>query len=748
MSSLTRDFANALSRVDRPGDFFARGVMDFSAPGLTVEGVGPISLPLLPAQADVLIAVAERAPFGRGEETLVDTTVRRTWQIGPDKVAFTGKRWPSTLGAIVARAAEGLGVGEAVEAIFYKLLIYDEGSFFVGHRDTEKAAGMFATLAIALPSLCAGGELVVRHRDRQVTLDMRSDDPSEATFAAFYADCVHEVLPVTAGCRLTLIYNLVRKESGPAPHPPAYPGEQAALTGLLKAWAAGEQRDDEETPAKLVYPLAHAYTPAELAFATLKGPDAAAAQVAVAAARNAACDAHLALITVWETGWAEHEYSPRRWSDRGDDSFTVGDVDDREVTASDWRRPDGEPSPLTQMRVGDEEFSPPEVFEDLDPDDIEFREATGNEGATFERTYRRAALVLWPAARRLDIVRQAGAQASLPYLEHLTERWLTESDEAGSAARAQALALAGLMIGAWSFQRDDWGDETTSGDLARLLANLTRLRDTEGLEGLLARIADHGTFRRADVAAIVAASVATADPAGRLTGIIDGVARHAFGACAALLAQAVTVLDPGDLARAAARLVADMPGDPARTDLTSDPWSRIDAGVVADLLRALTAIDPGLSTSATDHMLAWPRTFDFDTILVPAAKMSAQTAAAAGAARLRDACVAHLRARVALPLAPPSDWRRTSKLGCVCEDCRRLAEFLEDPALETWSFKAAQPARSHVESTIRRAECDLACQTVRKGSPHILLCTKTQASYERRVEQRRDDLENLRRLGA
>ncbi len=84
----------------------------------------------------------------------------------------------------------------------------DEGSFFVQHRDTEKATGMFATLVIVLPSNYSGGELVIRHGEQVVTLNMHRDEPSELTFAAFYADCVHEVQPITQGCRLTLIYNL------------------------------------------------------------------------------------------------------------------------------------------------------------------------------------------------------------------------------------------------------------------------------------------------------------------------------------------------------------------------------------------------------------------------------------------------------------------------------------------------------------------------------------------------------------
>ena len=73
----------------------------------------------------------------------------------------------------MARVAEGLGVAEPITAELYKLLVYDQGSFFVSHRDTEKAPGMFATLVLVLPSMATGGELVMRHKGREVRLDLR-----------------------------------------------------------------------------------------------------------------------------------------------------------------------------------------------------------------------------------------------------------------------------------------------------------------------------------------------------------------------------------------------------------------------------------------------------------------------------------------------------------------------------------------------------------------------------------------------
>ena len=123
MSSITSELAAVLATVRRPGDFFASGTIEFLAPQLEVEGVGQIALPLLPTQAKQLVAVGERAPFGRGEQTLVDTAVRRTWQIGPNQVRIQGRGWARTLSAILTRVCDGLGVAESVQAEFYKLLL-------------------------------------------------------------------------------------------------------------------------------------------------------------------------------------------------------------------------------------------------------------------------------------------------------------------------------------------------------------------------------------------------------------------------------------------------------------------------------------------------------------------------------------------------------------------------------------------------------------------------------------------------
>ncbi len=167
MSSIASDLAALLTGVERPGDFHCAGTEEIFSLRLEVDGVGPVALPLLQVQAEALMAAAERAPCGRGKETVYDYKVRRTWQIEAGRVHISGRHWAQSLDAMAAKAAEGLGVSGPVQAEFYKLLVYGEGDFFVSHRDTEKAAGMFGTLVVVLPSIHTGGELVVRHWGRK-----------------------------------------------------------------------------------------------------------------------------------------------------------------------------------------------------------------------------------------------------------------------------------------------------------------------------------------------------------------------------------------------------------------------------------------------------------------------------------------------------------------------------------------------------------------------------------------------------
>jgi predicted 2-oxoglutarate/Fe(II)-dependent dioxygenase YbiX len=547
MSSIGTKLLNSLRSVERPGDFCVGGIREIFMPTIDVQGVGRISFPILPVQAERLVAIAEAAPYGRGEQTVVDREVRRTWQVNSAKVRFGGRHWDKTLAGLVADIALALGVDEPVAADFYKLLVYDVGSFFVDHRDTEKAPGMFATMVLVLPSTHSGGELVIKHLDREVVLDPRPEEPSEIGFAAFYADCVHEVRPVTKGCRLALTYNLRFIGKGRALKAPDYRTEHERVVELLRSWASAEDEVD-----KLIVPLEHAYTPAELSFSALKGADAGAASVLVKAAAEADCDLHLALVSIEENGSAEHTgyYGRGRWSrDEEDEEFEVAEVLDRALILSEWRRPDGGEAGLGDFPFTEDELCPPDAFEDLMPDEQHFHEATGNEGASFERSYRRAGFVLWPTARKLAVLNQGGLRTTLPYLEDLTVRWETSNAPVQSPLWHEADELSQHMLRSWprSAWREDDDDEA-----GRMLDLQIRLANVECIDAFFAEVSAEGHYAASDNGAIVRAVALL--PTSRATELLVRIVRRNapvhLSACGDLLLRCVAAPSgaTGDLA--------------------------------------------------------------------------------------------------------------------------------------------------------------------------------------------------------
>ena len=425
---------------------------------------------------------------------------------------------------------------------------------------------------------------------------------------------------------------------------------------------------------------------------------------------------------------------------------------ERDVGLSEWRRLDGKPSELSELPAEDREICPPDALEDLDPDEEHFHEATGNEGASFERTYRRAALVLWPRERVLAILNQAGLSVTLPYLENLAERWAVSGEDRTSPLWAQAHELAGHMLSTWP--RGEWyGSDDKPTMAGRMLSVLARLGDTASIETFISSAT--ARRRKGDNEALLGALrvLSPKRAASLLEGMIGATAATSLDACGDLLARAVAAFPDGSvgLHGAAAALVSELPGDPSRAP-SRQPWEReapINPGFLVDLFNAASRVDEALAERAADHILAWPKIYDIDSVLVPAMRKIIETPVApkcSAVERLRASCLAHLSARAAEPLEPPPDWARPNTLTCRCADCTTLARFLADPKLTTWVFKAAQTGHDHVEQTIRRAGCDLDVRTDQRGRPYSLICTKNQASYDRLMKQRKQDLADLERL--
>jgi hypothetical protein len=66
MSSIGTTLLNSLRSVERPGDFCVGGIREIFMPTIEIDGVGRIGFPILPVQAERLVAIAEAAPYGTG----------------------------------------------------------------------------------------------------------------------------------------------------------------------------------------------------------------------------------------------------------------------------------------------------------------------------------------------------------------------------------------------------------------------------------------------------------------------------------------------------------------------------------------------------------------------------------------------------------------------------------------------------------------------------------------------------------
>ena len=132
--SYFKSITNTLKSVKRPGTFATGGVCQMPFPGLLVNGVSEsvLGLPLGTNEVKGIIDIATRAPYGRGEETIVDTSVRRTWQLNPSQFILKNDEWTISLRGLLDKVARELGCipERNVSCELYKLLLYEPGAFF------------------------------------------------------------------------------------------------------------------------------------------------------------------------------------------------------------------------------------------------------------------------------------------------------------------------------------------------------------------------------------------------------------------------------------------------------------------------------------------------------------------------------------------------------------------------------------------------------------------------------------------
>ncbi len=750
---MSKKLLDTLHAITGTGQFHSVGSRAFFTPGLEIEGFGEVAFPLHPIMAKALKNEAEQAPYGKGQDTILDQSVRSCWQIDASGLTFTNPKWKKFISELTAQVATDLGVQGQVAADLYKLLLYEKGGHFLPHRDTEKLGRMFATLIIALPSAHQGGELLIRHEGKELSVDFSEAGSDIFSFAAFFADCEHEVRPVSDGYRCCLVYNLHLKKGNPAILNLSLTEHTRQLLPPLETLKSNLGSD---LTAIL---LEHRYTEANLSLRQLKNNDRARGEALIAAATEAGLRAHLALVTFHQMGELE---GGNHWNDRYSSSSekeTMGEVYEESLTIDHWRNAKDRKEPLGSWFVTSQKILATEEIGQGDPHEKIAEGYTGNAGCTMDYWYHRAAVVLWhPEAEEKLLVQYNLTEAlarfhALSTRKNRPRRWKILGEAVIDAVEKKYQTYLGYS---------DWRDNDTFRPLLEAIANqadeqlLANLVESLPTHVLKACDAKHWKLLLGAFPPTVFTTLLTDIPTEQLSDFRE-----------TLFALVSAMLSKNNLP-AAIDLVPLLLGFPLRTpshrgqsDFLRSLRTR-ELSSYSEQYHILIAASHLLKKSTESKkagtlLLGEQSLTHFREILAPAllAKTHAKYFAKANSLfpELLETTLGVFQEETSRPLEPFSDWSRPCPpLGK--EAMRRryygssrkrnpqqeLQEFLADPDAESQDFKYAQDIRSELEALIKTHQLDLDYQTVKTGTPHILRCIKNSASHQRALKQRKADL--------
>ncbi len=767
----------ALAEVDRPGDICTSSDLPLTMPGLVVEGLGMLRLPLGESQARELVARCRQAPYGKGTQTLVDTAVRRVWELDSKYVQFTNPKWTLLIDSIIDEVQKKLGLeSRKLTAHLYKLLVYETGSFFLPHRDGEKLDRMVATLVVVLPSAHEGGALIVSHDGHQHEITFSGAALGhELSYAAFYADCQHEVRPLESGYRLCLTYNvtLAKSRGRKGVTAPSYEPVVDKISSLLVDW-----RNSPDTQ-KLAVPFDHRYTRDGLSLDALKGVDRSQAEVLFEAAQRSDCVAHLALITLWQHGtaesdWDEYTYRPNRSyhsrsdfdedddesGDKGTSEYEMGEIFDTSLSADHWSDRQGKKVLFGRIRLDETEIVADVMLDVGDPSEEDFEDYTGNAGMTLERWYHRAAVVIWPREQHFAVLCEAGTDASIGGLEAMVERFRQVSNAHQVAQRQECLTFASNIVGAWesapgrqSWDKPDKFDRNIFSGLLcelddpalvrRFLSQILPIDGEIQLDAAFVKLCKRHGWQNFETDLLVIIAAAKVETIIRNAGLLRLLCRQRdknlerIDLCARLCDGFVEALVTFD------------------NQQCDDDWKiqQLDRAKLlisgADAMLAIDAQSP--LTRLINHALNHRNKYKLNDVQLAAIfalepRFEKLVVSNEAVLHWLAACRQLLQNRTAKLPEKPTDYRRADKLSCTCVDCRALGQFLTNPEQRETRMPLKKERRRHLHNAIMRERCDLTHVTERRGSPFTLVCTKTTASYGRANNIYERDLKSLARI--
>lgn len=384
---------------------------------MEVKGFGEISYPVNKLQATALIDVAQKAPFGQGTRTILDDQVRSAWEIDVKDLRFNNPQWNKFLDKAVKNVKTDLGIEDyTVAANLYKLLIYQEGDFFLPHKDSEKEDGMFGTLIIGLPSHYTGGELIISFEGEDEVADFANSNPSHSlNYAAFYADCDHQVKPLTSGYRVCLVYNLVQVQEGEKIELESLKSQAEKIANLFV-------EHDNVSQKPFITLLGHQYTPKNFSRPALKLNDRARAEALLLGAEKAGYYAKFCLVTSYLAGEPSYD------SYEDDEDADMEEVYDQELTIEHWLGDDGLPG-FDKVHFEEQDLITSFPLNEGEPLIKESTGYMGNYGPDLMHWYHYGAVMVWSPQVNATLLAAQNTTTQLQWISYFSQQKSISQEE-------------------------------------------------------------------------------------------------------------------------------------------------------------------------------------------------------------------------------------------------------------------------------------------------------------------------------
>eukprot|EP01083_Nonionella_stella_P268388 907277_1 len=214
---LTEQYESLLEYL--PGHFHVTG--QSKLPHIIIPEIDaehPLQYPLSNTIINKIKTITQSSPFGLGIKTVNDPNVRKCSELSSKQFSFSFSEHDtnSCLSSKDNTHLETIrkSLAPHVESIVcepYKLLLYEQDSFFLPHVDTPQSDNHFGSLIVFIPTETnyTGGDFLLTFNHKQIKWNPNKTDPNHSAFIAFYSDIEHEIKPVITGYRVVITLNIL-----------------------------------------------------------------------------------------------------------------------------------------------------------------------------------------------------------------------------------------------------------------------------------------------------------------------------------------------------------------------------------------------------------------------------------------------------------------------------------------------------------------------------------------------------------